>query len=103
MLHILALSFMAASLLSQYPSLKDALCGYSDRKLVCSLSSSRMKRGSQQEAFVVLGSRWLTPVILATQEAEIRRISTQASRASSLQDPISKKICHKVLVEWFKV
>jgi hypothetical protein len=36
--------------------------------------------------------RWLTPVILATQEAEIRRILVWSqSQANSLQDPISKK------------
>jgi hypothetical protein len=35
---------------------------------------------------------WLTPVILATQEAEIRRIAIQSQPwANNLQDPISKK------------
>jgi hypothetical protein len=36
--------------------------------------------------------QWLTPVILATQEAEIRRIVNQSqSQANSLRNPISKK------------
>jgi hypothetical protein len=36
------------------------------------------------------------PVILATQEAEIRRITVQSQpQANSSQDPISKKIHHK--------
>jgi hypothetical protein len=44
--------------------------------------------------------RWLTPVILATQWAEIR-ITTQVN---SSRDPFSKKpITKKGLVEWFKV
>jgi hypothetical protein len=38
---------------------------------------------------------WLTPVILATQEAEIRRITVQSQpRANSSQDPISKNPSH---------
>jgi hypothetical protein len=45
---------------------------------------------------------WLTPAILATQEAEIRRI--EPAQANSSQDPISKKpITKKGQVEWFKV
>jgi hypothetical protein len=48
----------------------------------------------------------LTPVIIATQEAEIRRISVQSQpRQNSSQDPISKnKTITKIgLVEWLKV
>jgi hypothetical protein len=47
------------------------------------------------------GSRWLTPIILATQEAEIRRIAVHAS-----SDKYSgKKNTHHQngLVEWLKV
>jgi hypothetical protein len=36
--------------------------------------------------------RWLTPVILATQEAEIRRIVVQGQSGQTVcQDPILKK------------
>jgi hypothetical protein len=47
----------------------------------------------------------LTPVILATQEAEIRGWRFEASQARSLKDPISKtkKNLHKKgLAEWLK-
>jgi hypothetical protein len=41
------------------------------------------------------GRWWLTPVILATQEAEIRKITVQSQLwANSLQDPISKNPSH---------
>jgi hypothetical protein len=48
------------------------------------------------------------PVILATQEAEIKRIAVQKPDcASSLLDPISKKSYHtkkkKKLLEWLEV
>jgi hypothetical protein len=48
--------------------------------------------------------QWLTPVILATQETESRRISVQSQRWQiNLQDPISKVPNTKGLVEWLKV
>jgi hypothetical protein len=52
-----------------------------------------------------LGCWWLTPIILATQEAEIRRIAIQSqSRQVILGDPILKKsITKKGLAEWLKV
>jgi hypothetical protein len=34
---------------------------------------------------------WLMPLILATQEAEIRRIVVQSQHSNSLRDPILKK------------
>jgi hypothetical protein len=48
---------------------------------------------------------WLTPVILATQEAEISRIAVRGQpRANSSQDPTWKKPITKIrLVEWLKV
>jgi hypothetical protein len=50
------------------------------------------------------GCQWLMPVILATQEAEIRRItSSMPAQANSFRDPILKKpITNKGLVEWLK-
>jgi hypothetical protein len=40
---------------------------------------------------------WFTPVILATQKAEIRRIAVGSQPpADSLQDPIWKKTLHKI-------
>jgi hypothetical protein len=47
----------------------------------------------------------LTPVILTTQEAEIRRILVRSQPpANSLRDPIwgKKKITEKGLAEWLK-
>jgi hypothetical protein len=40
------------------------------------------------------GHWWLTPVILTTEEAEIRRIWSQL-RQNSFQDPISKNLSQK--------
>jgi hypothetical protein len=46
---------------------------------------------------------WLTPIILDTQEIEIRRIVVEASlRAPISKNPITKKK-KKELVEWLKV
>jgi hypothetical protein len=53
----------------------------------------------------LLGHLWLTPVILATQEAEIRRIAVQSQTCQIVsQDPILEKTHHrKGLLEWLKV
>jgi hypothetical protein len=49
------------------------------------------------------GCWWLTPVILATQEAEIQRIAIQSQPRQIIHKTISKKIYHKKgLVEWLK-
>jgi hypothetical protein len=50
---------------------------------------------------------WLTPIVLATEEAEIRRIRTTGvqsqPQAKSSWDPISKiPNTKKGLAEWFK-
>jgi hypothetical protein len=49
--------------------------------------------------------QWLMPIILPTQEAEIRRISVQSqTQKNSSRDPILKKPTQKKgLVEWLKV
>jgi hypothetical protein len=50
------------------------------------------------------GHLWLMPVILATQEAEIRTAVQSQPQANSSRDPISKKNLHKKgLAEWLKV
>jgi hypothetical protein len=47
---------------------------------------------------------WLTPVILATQEAEIRRIVVQSQIGQiPLQDPISKNPPQNRIGGWLKV
>jgi hypothetical protein len=50
------------------------------------------------------GAGWLMPVILATKEANIRRIEVPSQpRENISQDPISKiAITRKGLVEWLK-
>jgi hypothetical protein len=62
--------------------------------MLFALQSLRLKAGSS------------APVILATQEAEIKRIMIQSQpQASSSKDPISKipnKKKKKGLVEWLK-
>jgi hypothetical protein len=44
---------------------------------------------------MIAGHRQLTPVLLATQDAEIRKIMVQRqSQANNLQDPILKNPTH---------
>jgi hypothetical protein len=38
----------------------------------------------------IVRCQWLTPVILATQEAEIRKITVRSQPSQGLGDPISK-------------
>jgi hypothetical protein len=46
----------------------------------------------------------LTPVILDTQEAEIRRIEVQSQPGQIIPETLSRKTFHKKgLVEWLKV
>jgi hypothetical protein len=48
---------------------------------------------------------WLTPVILATQEAEIKRIIVQSQSRQIVPEILSQKKTHhkKGLVGWLKV
>jgi hypothetical protein len=41
------------------------------------------------------GSQWLTPVILATQEAEIRRIKVESQPRQIVHEILSQKTHHK--------
>jgi hypothetical protein len=50
------------------------------------------------------GDWWLMPVILATQEAEIRKIKVVFSPRQIVCETLSKKTLYKKgLVEWLKV
>jgi hypothetical protein len=59
--------------------------------------------GTTTIVIIVGQDRWLTPIILTTQEAEIRITVQSQSQANSLQDLISKiPNTEKGLVELFK-
>jgi hypothetical protein len=51
------------------------------------------------------GHQWLTPIILATQEAEIRRITVQSQPGQIVLKTLSQKNLYKKkgLAEWVKV
>jgi hypothetical protein len=47
---------------------------------------------------------WLTPVLIVTQEGEIRRIAVRSLPGQIVQETLSPNIVHKKgLVEWLKV
>jgi hypothetical protein len=50
------------------------------------------------------GPQWLTAVILATQEAEIRRITVGSQPRQVVHETLSRNPTQKIgLVEWLKV
>jgi hypothetical protein len=74
------------------------------------LMGSSCHRNSKRTDFKMertTGHRWLTPVIPATQEAEIRRIEDQSQLREIVLETLcwgKKKTLHKKgLVEWLKV
>jgi hypothetical protein len=55
-------------------------------------SAAKKKKKEEEEA----GSWWLKPVVLATQEAEIRRIRVQSQPRQIAQETLSQKhLTHK--------
>jgi hypothetical protein len=56
------------------------------------LSYPPTQKLKENNKYILAGHWWLTPLILATQEAEIREITVQSQPwANSSGDPISKK------------
>jgi hypothetical protein len=55
---------------------------------------------------ILAGPQWLTPVILATQEADIRSIVVRSQTRQAVQETLSQKKSFTkkdLLVEWLKV
>jgi hypothetical protein len=63
------------------------------------------KKSYKAKVNIIAGHRMLTTVILATQEAEIRRIAVGSHPGQIVQETLSRKKSSqkKGLVEWVKV
>jgi hypothetical protein len=58
----------------------------------------------QCKVAVTVGCRWLTPILLATQEAEIRKINVGSQPRQIVHENLSgKTLSGKSLVEWLKM
>jgi hypothetical protein len=61
------------------------------------LNLGRLTFYKEQHIFIFLARhQWLTPVILATQEAEIRRIIVQSQPSQIVQETLSRKKINKI-------
>jgi hypothetical protein len=57
-----------------------------------------------EQKYLRAGGWWLTPVILATQEAEITRIVVRSQPGQIVHETLSRKyLSQKCLPEWLKV
>jgi hypothetical protein len=57
----------------------------------------------KKKVLLMMGA-WVTPVILATQEAEIRRIAVWSQSGQTVHETLSQKYpAQKGLMEWHKV
>jgi hypothetical protein len=76
--------------------------------LLLLFSAPYFKKGKspppQIKKLCLAGHQWLMPIILATQEAEIRRIAIQSQPQQIVCETLSQKNHHeKGLVEWLKM
>jgi hypothetical protein len=58
-------------------------------------SSQLLKSSLKSRNLKTAGHRWLTPIILATQEAEIKRITVQSQPGQIVCETLSQKTLHK--------
>jgi hypothetical protein len=75
--------------------------------LLCKHKAPNSKPQSHQKNLIIIRlarCQWPTPVILATQEAEIRRTEVRRQPGQIVRKTLSQKTLHlKGLVEWLKV
>jgi hypothetical protein len=85
-----------------HPTLVDVLIRNADQ--LC-LIAAKTKQYLAVKITTSAGRRWLTSVILATQEAEIRRIVVRSQPRQIVHETVSQKypLQKKRLAEWLKV